>query len=92
MDDPPWDPDKAKLNEAKHGVTFDDARAAADHPLSRQWPDIDHSELEERSIVMGLSPRGELLVVVAARRGDGMMRIISARRATKRERHAYEDY
>ena len=91
MDRPPWDPDKARANLAKHGVTFDDARVAVDHPLARAWPDRRHSTEEERTIVMGMTPEEHLLVVVVSVEAEGMMRIISARRATKRERHAYED-
>ena len=91
MDQPPSDPEKARLNSAKHGVAFEKARVALNHPLARRWPDIGHSEREERSIVMGFSPTGHLLLVVTSHGSDGKMRIISARRATKRERHVYED-
>jgi uncharacterized DUF497 family protein len=92
MDQPPWDPEKARLNSAKHGVAFEEARVALNHPLARRWPDIGHSEREERSNVMGFSPTGHLLLVVTSHGSDGKMRIISARRATKRERHVYEDF
>ena len=88
---PPWDPEKARTNFDKHGVTFEEARVALNHPLARQWPDPEHSDDEERSIVIGLSPGGRLLLIVTATGANGKMRIISARRATKRERHAYED-
>ena len=91
MDQPPWDPEKARLNFAKHGVSFEEARIALNHPLARRWPDTGHSDSEERSIVMGFSPTGHLLLIVTSPDSDGNMRIISARRATKRERHAYED-
>jgi uncharacterized protein len=87
----PWDPEKARVNLDKHGVAFEEARLALNHPLARQWPDTEHSDDEERSIVIGLSPSGRLLLIVTAIGLDGKMRIISARRATKRERHAYED-
>jgi uncharacterized DUF497 family protein len=49
-----------------------------------------HSDSEERSTVMGFSPTGHLLVIVTSPDSDGKMRITSARRATKRERHVYE--
>ena len=52
---------------------------------------IGASTEEERTIVMGMTPEEHLLVVVVSVEAEGMMRIISARRATKRERHAYED-
>jgi uncharacterized DUF497 family protein len=92
MDRPTWDPEKARLNFAKHGVTFEEARAALNHPLARQWPDAGHSDGEERSIVMGSSPTEQLLLIVTSPGPEGKMRIISARRATKRERHAYEGF
>ena len=88
---PTWDPEKARLNFAKHGVSFAEARVALNHPLARRWPDTGHSEGEERSIAMGFSPTGHLLLVVTSNGSDGKMRIISARRATKRERHVYAD-
>ena len=88
---PPWDPEKARPNFDKHGVTFEEARVALNHPLARQWPDPEHSDDEDRSIVIGLSPGGRLLLIVTATGVNGKMRIISARRATKRERHAYQD-
>jgi uncharacterized DUF497 family protein len=91
VQEPPWDPDKARINEAKHGVTFHDARIAANHPLAREWPDPRHSGSEQRVIIIGPGPRGILLFVVAAKDEAARMRLISARRATKRERHAYED-
>jgi uncharacterized DUF497 family protein len=88
---PPWDPDKERENRARHGVGFDDAQEAILDRLSRRWPDTEHSLEEPRSIVIGESTRGRLLFVVVTTDAEGKMRIISARRATKRERHAYED-
>jgi hypothetical protein len=89
---PPWDPDKERENRAKHGVGFDDAWEAILDRLPRRWPDMEHSDDEPRSIVIGESTRGRLLfVVVITTDAEGKMRIITARRATKRERHAYED-
>ena len=60
-------------------------------PRSRGWPDPEHSVGEPRSIVIGESISGRLLFVVVTADAEGKMRIISARRATKRERHVYED-
>jgi hypothetical protein len=73
------------------GHSYRRARVALNHPLARQWPDPEHSDDEDRSIVIGLSPGGRLLLIVTATGVNGKMRIISARRATKRERHAYQD-
>ena len=79
------------FHEDNGASTFDEARVALNHPLARRCPDTGHSDSEERSIVMGFSPTGHLLLIVTSPDSDGNMRIISARRATKRERHAYED-
>lgn len=91
MQQRPWDPDKARLNLAKHGVSFEDAWHAVNHPLARHWPDFGHSHEEERTFAMGFSPTGSLLLVVTATARNGTIRVISARRATKRERNAYEN-
>lgn len=88
---PPWDPEKARENFVKHGIGFEEAREAALDELSRARPDPGHSADEDRWIVIGTSRRGRLLFVVVATDAEGKMRIISARRATKRERHAFED-
>jgi uncharacterized DUF497 family protein len=91
MQDPPWDPEKARRNLVAHGVSFDEALDAVLDSLSRSWPDPQHSFDEERAIVIGRSARGRLLFVIVGLDLGGKMRVISARRATKRERHAYED-
>ncbi len=88
---PPWDPDKERSNRARHGVGFDEVQEAILDRLSRRSPDTEHSLDEPRFIVIGESIRGRLLLVVVTTDVEGKMRIISARRATKRERHAYED-
>jgi uncharacterized DUF497 family protein len=83
-----WDPDKARANLRKHGVSFEEAEAAAASPLARVFPDLEHPE-EERLLVFGYSPKGRLLLVVTSE-GGPRPRIISAWRATKRERREYE--
>ena len=90
MDHITWDREKDRLNQAKHGVTFAEAREAMADPLNRRWPDTAHSRLEPRSITIGEDRQQQLLLVVTAGDPGGTIRIISARRATKRERHAYE--
>ena len=90
VETPPWDPEKDRQNRAKHGIGFDEALEVVEDPLSRTWPDRDPSGEEPRWIVAGHSSRGRFLCVVVAMGSEGKMRIISARRATKRERHAYE--
>lgn len=84
-----WDPTKASANERKHGVTFEDAATVFADPLAAIFDDEDHSEDETREIIIGHSATQVLLVVSFTER-DGVIRIISARRATKRERRANE--
>jgi len=84
-----WDADKARTNERKHGVSFDEAATVFGDPLSVAIPDPDHSEDEDRFILLGSTYLGRVLVVVHTDRVDNI-RIISARLATKTERRAYE--
>ncbi|TDJ66124.1 MAG: BrnT family toxin [Planctomycetota bacterium] len=84
-----WDAQKARTNERKHGVSFDEAATAFGDPLSVTIPDPDHSDDEGRCVLVGSTYLGRILVVVHTDRGDNV-RIISARRATKIERRAYE--
>ena len=85
-----WDRRKAARNLAKHGLSFDEASTVFADGLSLTIPDPDHSEDEERWIIIGQSNRGRLLVVVHTEDGT-MVRIISAREAEKRERVRYEE-
>jgi uncharacterized DUF497 family protein len=85
-----WDPEKARSNLQKHGITFDEASTAFEDSLSVTVPDPLHSEDEERFVLMGHSYRGRLLVVVHLDKGK-RVRIISGRQATRKERHHYEE-
>lgn len=85
-----WDPVKARTNQRKHGVTFEEAATVFTDPLSATIPDPLHSESEERFIIIGQSIRRRLLVVVHTDRGD-KIRIISARLATAHERKTCEE-
>lgn len=85
-----WDPEKAKANLSKHGVSFEEAVTAFGGPLSMNMPDPDHSEGEQRFIVLGMSDRYRLLVVSYTDRPP-WTRIISARLATRHERKQYEE-
>lgn len=85
-----WDPEKAKANLTKHGVSFAEAVTVFGDPLSMNMPDPDHSEGEHRFIVLGLSDRYRLLVVSYTDRSP-RTRIISARLATRHERKQYEE-
>jgi uncharacterized DUF497 family protein len=85
-----WDPEKARRNLAKHGVSFDEASAAFEDPLSLTIDDPDHSQGEQRLLLLGETPSGRL-VVVAHLADDETVRIISARLAERHERRTYEE-
>jgi uncharacterized DUF497 family protein len=89
MSDFDWDPTKERRNARKHGVTFDEAASVIRDPLASRVNDRNHSGYEERVTVIGWTAQSRLLVVIVSL-GGPVPRIISARRATKRERHAYE--
>jgi uncharacterized DUF497 family protein len=84
-----WDSRKAKSNLAKHGVGFEEASTIFGDSLSLTIPDPEHSLSEERYVTIGRAFTGKLLVVVHTERGDNI-RVISARRASRRERRFYE--
>ena len=85
-----WDETKAKSNLANHGVSFEEAATVFGDPLSVTIPDPAHSQTEHRCVIVGNSNIQKLLVVVHTEWGDNI-RIISARRATRRERINYEE-
>ena len=81
-----WDEDKAKSNLKKHKVSFEEAKTAFYDENARLIPDPEHSEEEDRFILMGLSARVKMLIVCHCyRESEEIIRIISARKATKRE-------
>jgi uncharacterized protein len=85
-----WDPDKAKENLEIHGVSFDEASTAFRDTLSLAIYDPLHSEEEDRFVLIGNSHKDRLLVVVHTERGDNI-RLISARKVSKKEREQYEE-
>lgn len=85
-----WDSAKAAENTRKHQVSFEEASSVFYDPLAVTGADPDNSEGEERLITFGMSSKGRLLVVSQTERGEAI-RIISARRATRRERQIYEE-
>ena len=85
-----WNNEKAKVNSSKHSVSFDEAKTVFDDPLYIEFFDPDHSDNEERYIIVGQSQQNRLLVVSYMERGR-RIRLISAREATRWEREAYED-
>ena len=86
-----WDPRKDAENKRKHGVSFEEARSVFADEYALLLDDPDHSAVEERFILLGLSARFRVLVVVHAyRESEDTIRIISARKATRRERQQYD--
>ena len=87
-----WDPRKDSANLEKHGISFSEATVVFGDPLARIFADEDHSADERREIIVGHSRAKRLLLVCFTEREDGQVRIVSARRATRREQHDYEDH
>ena len=87
-----WDPRKAEANAAKHGVSFDDAATVFLDAKALDGADLQHSSAESRFLRLGRSRSGRVLMVAYTFRRSGdaeAIRIISARRASRRERAAY---
>ena len=85
-----WNDNKAKANQRKHGVSFEEAATVFLDPLALTYPDPHHSSEEEREITIGHSTRNQVVFVSHCPRGE-RIRIISARKATRREREQYEE-
>ena len=87
-----WDKSKAALNRRKHGVSFDDAVTVFLDANALDGPDLQHSEAEARFLRLGQAADGRVLMVAYTLRRSGnaeTIRLISARRASRRERAAY---
>jgi uncharacterized protein len=85
-----WDPKKAEVNLRKHKVSFEDAQSAFSDERALLIDDPNHSEVEDRFVLLGLSQILRLLVVVHCYRAEGrVIRIISARKADADERSMY---
>jgi uncharacterized DUF497 family protein len=85
-----WDENKAAKNLSKHQVSFDEAKTVFDDPLYIDFYDPDHSEDEDRYLIVGQSTQGRLLIVSYTERGNSV-RLISAREVTSKERRVYEE-
>ena len=85
-----WNAAKASANARKHGVSFEEGSSVFLDPFAMTFADPDHSPEEEREITIGCSLRNRVLFVAHCQRGD-RTRIISARKATRRERFQYEE-
>ena len=87
-----WNETKSKSNARKHGVSFSEATSAFSDDAALLFDDPDHSDEEDRFLLLGRSARLRVLVVVHCyREDDEVIRIISARKATERERRVYDN-
>ena len=85
-----WDETKAEINTRNHGVSFDEAQTVFLDNLSVMKPDMEHSNTEERLLIIGTSHTNQVIVVSYTERDD-KIRLISARKATRNERKQYEE-
>jgi len=85
-----WDPEKAKSNLKKHGISFEEAATALSDPMAASGIDPDLSITEERYVSFGVSEKGRLVVVSHTEKHE-TIRIISARKASKGEKELYEE-
>ena len=85
-----WDQQKAQSNLVKHGISFKEAQTVFDDPLYVDFYDPDHSQNENRYIIIGASLMGHILLVSYTERGN-ITRIISARKVTKQEFKTYQE-
>ncbi len=87
-----WDPIRDSSNQKKHGISFSEAQTVFSDQFARLIADPDHSEDEDRFILLGTSIDSKLLVVCHCIKIDETIRIISARKAEKPERKIYEEF
>ncbi len=86
-----WDPPKAAANLKKHHINFDEAKTVFYDDFAIQFFDEEHSTEENRFLLLGMSSSAKLLLVCHCERGQGeVIRIISARKATRREASHYQ--
>lgn len=87
-----WDEEKNLLNHRKHGIWFEEAQTVFTDDLGRVFVDEEHSHDEERFVLIGMSSGSRILIVVHCyRQEDSVIRIISARKPSKKERKTYEE-
>ena len=86
-----WDENKNLINQRKHGVSFEEVKSVFEDAYAILFDDPDHSEYEERFLIIGMTVAKGICIVSHCYRGaDETIRIISARKATKSERNVYE--
>lgn len=85
-----WDEEKDRINQKKHGVSFEEARSVFYDDSGIEFFDDNHSEWEDRFLLLGMSSKAKLLLVCHCfRESESLIRIISARKATKKEQRLY---
>ncbi len=87
-----WDPKKAASNLTKHKISFAQAIRAFDDPFALIAPDEDHSQEEEREWIIGEADPGVLVIIFTRREAEEVFRLISARKANKKEKAVYEAF
>ena len=88
-----WDASKSKSNKKKHGISFEEAQSVFTDPNARLISDPDHSDREDRFVLLGMSEHLRILVVCHCyRENDTRIRIISARKAKRKEIETYEEH
>lgn len=87
-----WNVEKSKINFKKHNISFNEAETVFDDMLSYIFNDEWHSIKENREIIIGWSKNKRILIVSFTEKPNGIIRIISARLATSKERKDYEQY
>lgn len=86
-----WDEVKNQINQRKHGISFEEVKSVFEDASAIMFDDPDHSETEDRFLIIGMSIKKGICIVSHCYRGaDEIIRIISARKATKTEIHVYE--
>lgn len=86
-----WDPAKAQVNLKKHGISFEEATSVFDDAHAAFQTDKAHSDDELREWIIGYSNRNRLILAVFVERKPKLIRIITARKPTSRERTIYEE-
>jgi len=88
-----WDKQKARINQKKHNISFEEAKTVFYDENARLIHDSDHSTEEERFLILGLSNKFRLVIVVhCCSEDEDIIRIISARKASKNEQKQYEEF
>ncbi len=85
-----WDNEKNRINQKKHGISFEEAKSVFYDDNAIQFWDEDHSDAEDRFLLLGRSSKMRILLIVHSyREQESVIRIISARKATKNESKHY---